>query len=245
MKPQTIAFENVSLSDTKITKLSYLSTISNDIFETIMVEVKIEEPRNVTHVVAHLAYCRGYSWPLEPLQDFYFNPEIDTLCPVTEEEWSSEAFYTLCEVMKIIKVSIIAISDCMYAEDARRSLWGTFYTMSKIKNWSSSFKDIMMHTTKQSFEDNYRPEFVTFEGSRITLSMYQSKAWSIQMHHARPMLKKLIAMKDAQDMADKEAERNGEVGSLDPEIGENNSGRDEDNSVENDGNSDEDENSDD
>lgn len=36
-----------------------------------------------------------------------------------------------------------------------------------------------------------------------------------------------------------------EVGSLDPEIGENNSGRDEDNSVEKDGNSDEDENSDD
>ena len=148
---------------------------------------------------------------MEPLQDFYFNPEIDTLCPVMEEEWSSEAFYTLREVMKITKVSIIAISDCMYAEDARRSLWGTFYTMSKIKNWSSSFKDIMMYTTKQSFEDHYRPEFVTFEGSRITLNMYQSKAWSIQMHHARPMLKKLIAMKDAQDMADKEAERNGEV----------------------------------
>ncbi|KAM0127793.1 hypothetical protein ACHAP3_008649 [Botrytis cinerea] len=195
-----------------------------------MVEVKIEEPRNVTvrckrfgigfelhsdmplsNISQISTYGDSYSWPLEPLQDFYFNPEIDTLCPVMEEEWSSEAFYTLCEVMKIIKVSIIAISDCMYAEDARRSLWGTFYTMSKIKNWSSSFKDIMMYTTKQSFEDHYRPEFVTFEGSRITLNMYQSKAWSIQMHHARPMLKKLIAMKDAQDMADKEAERNGEV----------------------------------
>ena len=148
---------------------------------------------------------------MKPLQNFYLNPEIDTLCPVMEEEWSSEAFYTLREVMKITKVSIIAISDCMYAEDARRSLWGTFYTMSKIKNWSSSFKDIMMYTTKQSFEDHYRPKFVTFKDSRIILNMYQSKAWSIQMHHARPMLKKLIAMKDAQDMADKEAERNGEV----------------------------------
>ncbi|TGO81987.1 hypothetical protein BPOR_0953g00020 [Botrytis porri] len=162
------------------------------------------------HIESHLAHHQGYVWPLEPLQNFYSNPEIDTLCPVMEQEWTSEAFYTLCEVMKIIKVSKIAISDCTHAEYARRSLWGTFYTMSNIENWSSSFRHIIMYTTKRSFDEHYRPKFMPYDGSKITLNTYQSKARSIQMHHARQMLKKLIAMKDAQDVADKEAERDGE-----------------------------------
>ncbi|KAF5875327.1 uncharacterized protein Bfra_003782sa [Botrytis fragariae] len=138
-----------------------------------------------------------------------------------------------------------------HAEDARRSLWGTFYTMSNIENWSSSFKDIMIYTTKRSFNKHCRPKFVPYDASRITLNIYQSKARSNQMHHARPMLKKTTALKDAQDVADEEAEHNGErktmvegiptwllektakanlelkmmveVGSLDPEIGEDES----------------------
>ncbi|TGO20239.1 hypothetical protein BPAE_0320g00070 [Botrytis paeoniae] len=135
--------------------------------------------------------------------------------------------------------------------------------MLNIENWSSSCKDIMMYTTKRSFDEHYRPKFVPYDASRITLKMYQSKARSIQMHHARPVLKQLISMKDAQDVADEEAKRNGEgrtmvegipawlfektaqadlelkmmveVGYLDPEIGEDEIGAD------GDGDSDEDE----
>ncbi|TEY52916.1 hypothetical protein BOTCAL_0253g00190 [Botryotinia calthae] len=236
MEPQTIAFENMSLSDTKITKLSYLSTISNEIFETIMVEVKIEEPRNVTvrcerfgngfelhsdmplsnvsqifrrwrqwaksqHVVAYLAYRRGYSWPLESLKK--------TFASIQKSTQSVRLWKRSGNQRRSTHFAKIAIIDYTHAEDARRSLWGTFYTMSKIENWSSSFKDIMMYTTKRSFDEHYRPKFVSFEDSRITLNMYQSKARSIRVHHARPILKKLIVMKDAQDVADKEAERNG------------------------------------
>ncbi|KAF7916955.1 uncharacterized protein EAE98_010386 [Botrytis deweyae] len=304
MESSTIAFNIMSLSDAKVLKLSYLSTIPNEIFDTIMAEAEIQEPQNVTvrckrssntfeihsdmqpskasqifcrsrqwaksqHVVSHLAHRRGYVWPLEPLQNFYFNPEIDTLCPIMEQEWTSEAFYTLCEVIKIIKVCRIAIGDCTHAEDALKSRWGSFCSMKNIENWSSSFKEIIMYTTKRSFDEHYRPNFAPWESSRITLSMYQSKARSIQMHHSRPTLKKLIAIKNAQDMADEGAKRNGEgrtmvegipawlfektakadldlrmmveVGSLDPEIGEDENGGDGNGGDENDGGHDEDE----
>ncbi|KAF7883214.1 uncharacterized protein EAF02_005134 [Botrytis sinoallii] len=233
MDSSTIAFKNMSLSDAKVLKLSYLSTIPNEIFDTIMAEAEIQEPRNVT-VRCKRSTCRISLGPPQRLH---------TLCPIMEQEWKSEAFYTLCEVLKIIKVCRIAIGDCTHAEDALKSQWGSFCSMKNIENWSSSFKEIIMYTTKRSFDEHYRPNFAPWESSRITLN--------------------------AQDMADEEAKRNGEertmvegipawffektakadldleimveAGSLDPEIGEDENGGDGNVGDENDVGHDEDE----
>ncbi|ESZ90609.1 hypothetical protein SBOR_9006 [Sclerotinia borealis F-4128] len=152
--------------------------------------------------VAYLAELRGYTGPLTPLENLWLNPTCDRFCPVMEHEWTPEAFAVACEVMRVIKVSRIAVSDCSHSTGSLKSPWTSFYCISNVENWSLSYREIFMYTTKHNLDAHQEAKFVPWSTVKIDLNFLQQQCRGMQLFKARSTFKIIKAAEKAQARAD-------------------------------------------
>ncbi|KAI9644243.1 hypothetical protein NHQ30_007598 [Ciborinia camelliae] len=119
-----------------------------------------------------------------------------------EHERTPEAFKFMCKVMKAIKVSRIAVSDCSHFTASLNSPWASFYRMSNIENWSSSFRETLMYTTKHDLDINQQVEFVEWSAAHLELNRRQKQVRTMQIFKARPTFKKIKVIEKAQSRPD-------------------------------------------
>ncbi|TGO20181.1 hypothetical protein BTUL_0001g01930 [Botrytis tulipae] len=170
-----------------------------------------DQYRNERRNVASLAQIGGYIEPLKPLKTLWFDPLVDRICPILEGDWSDEAFITMCNVMQTTKVARIAVSDCSH-EPAIYSPWAAYYRLSNIDNWSLSFKETMIYTTKSDINENLQLKLVEWKEGDAKLDMLQEKRCRIQTNHkALPTFKKVSEAYADQSIADAKAKFEGNV----------------------------------
>lgn len=161
--------------------------------------------------IASLASRGGYKGSLQQIKGLHFNPELDLICPINESEWSSEAFHAMCEVMQATHVQRIAVSDCSYSKDSMQSPWANFYRFSNLQNWSPSFRETLMYTTKRDLNMKQTLQFRPWQEAPLDLNPAQRTFRSMQIHKGRPTMLKIVALKKAQKLADSMSETNGAV----------------------------------
>ncbi|TEY52915.1 hypothetical protein BOTCAL_0253g00180 [Botryotinia calthae] len=177
-----------------------------------------DQHRNMRYNVASLAQIGGYIGPLNPLKNLWFNPQIDRICPIIEEDWSDEAFITLCNVMQTTGVASIAVSDCSH-ESAIYSPWAAYYRLSNIDNWSLSFKGTMIYTTKSDINENHQLDLVEWTEENVKLDMLQEKRRRIQINYkARPTFKRVSEAYAEQKIADAQANCEGRTAKKVPNL---------------------------
>lgn len=177
-----------------------------------------DQHRNKLHNVASLAQIGGYIGPLNPLKNLWFNPQVDRLCPIMEGDWSDEAFITLCNVMQTTRVASVAVSDCSH-ESAIYSPWAAYYRLSNIDNWSLSFKETIIYTTKSNINENSQIKLVEWTEEDVKLDMLQEKRRRIQINYkARPTFKKVSEAYADQKIADAQASFEGKVARKTPNL---------------------------
>ncbi|TGO41041.1 hypothetical protein BHYA_0027g00180 [Botrytis hyacinthi] len=177
-----------------------------------------DQYRNERCNVASLAQIGGYIGPLKPLKNLWFDPLIDRICPILEGDWSDEAFITMCNVMQTTKVARIAVSDCSH-EPAVYSPWAAYYRLSNIDNWSLSFKETMIYTTKSDINGNRQLKLVEWKEGDAKLDMLQEKRRGIQTNYkALPTFKKISEAYADQSIADAKAKFDGNIASKVPNL---------------------------
>lgn len=176
-----------------------------------------DQHRNKLHNVASLAQTGGYIGPLNPLKNLWFNPQVDLICPIIEGDWSDEAFITLCSVMQTTGVASVAVSDCSH-ESAIYSPWAAYYRLSNIDNWSLSFKETIVYTTKSDINENGQIKLVEWTED-VKLDMLQEKRRRIQINYkARPTFKRVSEAYADQKIADAQASFEGKVARKTPNL---------------------------
>ncbi|KAF7952864.1 hypothetical protein EAE96_006088 [Botrytis aclada] len=164
-----------------------------------------DQHRSKQYNVALLAQISGYVGPLKPLKNLWFNPEIDRICPIIEGDWSYEAIITMCNVMQVLKVAKVAVSDCSH-ESAIYSPWAAYYRLGNIDNWSLSFKETMIYTTKSNIDENRQLKLVELKEGDVKLDVLQEKRRRIQINYkAIPTFKKVFEAYADQRIADAKA----------------------------------------
>ncbi|KAF7883213.1 uncharacterized protein EAF02_005133 [Botrytis sinoallii] len=168
--------------------------------------------------VASLAQTGGYIGPLKPLKNLWFNPLIDRICPIVEGDWSDEAFITMCNVMQATKVAKIAVSDCSH-ESAIYSPWAAYYRLSNIDNWSLSFRETIIYTTKSDINENRQLMLIEWTEFDVKLDMLQEKRRRIQINYkALPTFKKVSEAYADQVIADTQAKFEGSIARKAPNL---------------------------
>ncbi|KAF5875328.1 uncharacterized protein Bfra_003782sb [Botrytis fragariae] len=171
----------------------------------------IDQHRNQRYNVASLAHIGGYIGPLKPLKNLWFNPRVDRICPIIEGDWSDEAFITMCNVMQATKVANFAVSDCSH-ESAIYSPWAVYYRLSNIDNWSLSFRETIIYTTKRDVDKNHQLRLVEWTEADVNLDMLQEKRRRIQINYkAMPTFKKVTEAYADQIIADAQAKFEGNI----------------------------------
>ncbi|KAF7895597.1 uncharacterized protein EAF01_009559 [Botrytis porri] len=171
----------------------------------------IDQHRDKQYNVAALAQIGGYVGPLNPLKNLWFNPQIDRICPIIEGDWSDEAFITMCNVMQVTKVDNFAVSDCSH-ESAIYSPWAAYYRLSNIDNWSLSFKEVMIYTTKSDINENRQLKLVEWKDGDVKLDTLQEKRRRIQTNYkALQTFKKVSEAYADQRIADAQANLKGNI----------------------------------
>ncbi|KAF7887718.1 hypothetical protein EAF00_010012 [Botryotinia globosa] len=170
-----------------------------------------DQYRNERRNVASLAQIGGYIGPIKPLKNLWFDPLVDRICPILEGNWSDEAFITMCNVMQATKVTKVAVSDCSH-EPAIYSPWAAYYRLSNIDNWTLSFREIAIYTTKSDINENRQLKLVEWKEGDARLDMLQEKRRRIQTNYkALPTFKKISEAYADQRIADAKAKSEGYI----------------------------------
>lgn len=178
----------------------------------------IDQHRNQRYNVASLAQIGGYIGPLKPLNNLWFDPQVDRICPINEGDWSDEAFITMCNVIQATKVAKVAVSDCSH-EPAIYSPWTAYYRLSNIDNWSLSFKETMIYTTKSDISENRQLKLVEWKEEDVKLDLLQEERRRIQTNHkALPTFKKVSEAYADQIVANSKAKLEGNIARKAPNL---------------------------
>ncbi|KAF7927256.1 hypothetical protein BELL_0131g00110 [Botrytis elliptica] len=164
--------------------------------------------------VARLLRKKGHRGSHSQVKSLYFDPRRDRICPINEAKWTREAVEFLYWVMKAIGVERIAVSDCSHTlgiDNNARGPWASFYWWSNIENWSSSFSETLMYTTKIDLDVHQRMKFVDWNGAPapVTLGHREKRTREGQRLKARLATRKLQVAEKKQDTADDLAKSEG------------------------------------
>lgn len=152
--------------------------------------------------VAYLAQIRGYTGTLKPLENLWFNPKLDRICPVVERDWTPQAFKTMCDLLKLLKVWRIAVSDCSHVVAKIPNPWVTFFQRLYGDHWSSSFMESVLYTTKHDFIPHQKLEFVHYELANVELEPAQERARLIEVSESKKAFRRFNRLKNKQTRQD-------------------------------------------
>ncbi|TGO59316.1 hypothetical protein BOTNAR_0165g00160 [Botryotinia narcissicola] len=170
-----------------------------------------DQHHNKRYNAVSLAQIGGYIGPLKPLENLWFDPLIDRICPILEGDWSDEAFITMCNVMQTTKVARIAVSDCSH-EPAIYRPWAAYYRLGNIDNWSLSFRETIIYTTKSDINENRQLKLIEWKEGDVKLDMLQEKRRRIQTNYkALLTFKKVSEAYADQSIADAKAKLEGYI----------------------------------
>ncbi|TGO20180.1 hypothetical protein BTUL_0001g01920 [Botrytis tulipae] len=104
-----------------------------------------------------------------------------------------------------IGVERIAVSDCSHTlgiDNNARGPWASFYWWSSIDNWSSTFIETLMYTTKIDLDVHQGIKFVDWNGAAVTLGHREKLTREGQRLKTRLATRKLQVAEKKQNAAD-------------------------------------------
>lgn len=113
--------------------------------------------------------------------------------------------------MKAAKVERIAISDFSHLQLAPNNPWSSFWRWHNTVNWSPSFADILMYTTKNNLGIHQSVKFIEWAIVNLNIDRLQMQRRNAQIHHAQVSLQRIKDAKERQTEADNEAQRDGKL----------------------------------
>ncbi|KAF7952865.1 hypothetical protein EAE96_006089 [Botrytis aclada] len=134
----------------------------------LIFHIRSRQWANADNNVARLLRKNGHRGSNSQVKSLYFDPRCDRIRPINETQWTREAVEFLSWVMKAIGVERIAVSDCSHTlgiDNNAREPWASFYWWSNIENWSSTFTDTLMYTTKINLDVHQKNEICRLEWS--------------------------------------------------------------------------------
>ncbi|TGO41042.1 hypothetical protein BHYA_0027g00190 [Botrytis hyacinthi] len=167
---------------------------------------------NTENNVARLLRKGGHKGPHTQVKSLYIDPRRDRICPINETQWTREVVEFLYWVMKAIGVERIAVSDCSHTlgiDSNARGPWASFYWWSSIEDWSSTFTETLMYTTKIDLDMHQGMKFVDWNGAAITLGHREKRTREGQRMKARLATRKLQVAEKKQNAADDVTKREG------------------------------------